>query len=48
VQRRSEGLTSVEYVLDLDRKDKRDIFERRTKGEDIDLRGNPPEGEKAP
>ena len=41
VQRLGEGLTSVEYVNDLDRKDKRDIFDRRMKGEKIGPDGQP-------
>lgn len=42
VQRKAEGLTSVEYVTDLGRNDARDIFGRRLEGEDIDHRGLPP------
>ncbi len=42
VQRKAEGLTTVEYVTDLGRNDKRRIFERRLAGEDIDHRGLPP------
>ena len=41
VQRLGEGLTYVEYVNDLDRKDKREIFERRMKGEAIGPDGTP-------
>lgn len=42
VQRKAEGLTSVEYVTDLGRSDARDIFRRRMEGEDIDHQGRPP------
>jgi hypothetical protein len=41
VQRLAEGLTSIEYINDLDRKDKRDIFDRRVKGERIGPDGEP-------
>jgi len=43
VQRQAQGLTSVEYLLDLDRPEKRGIFDRRVGGEDIDVHGHPPE-----
>ena len=42
VQRKAEGLTTVEYVTDLGRSDARDIFRRRMEGEDIDHQGRPP------
>jgi hypothetical protein len=45
VQRKAEGLTSVEFVVDLDRREKREIFDRRLGGEDIDVRGNPTKDE---
>lgn len=41
VQRQAEGLTSVEYVVDLDRPERWDVFQRRLAGEQIDLRGEP-------
>jgi hypothetical protein len=41
VQRLGEGLTYLEYINDLDRKDKRDIFDRRVKGEKIGADGEP-------
>jgi hypothetical protein len=40
VSLRGEGLTTPRFVYDLDRKDRRDIFERRYKGEKIDALGN--------
>ena len=40
VSLRGEGLTTPRFVYDLDRKDRRDIFERRYKGEKIDEKGN--------
>lgn len=48
VQRKAEGLTSVELVLDLDRKEKREIFDRRVAGEPIDAQGNPLDGKEPP
>lgn len=36
-----EGLTNLRFVYDLDRPEKRDIFERRLKGEKIDENGAP-------
>lgn len=39
--RLSEGLATVQIVYDLDRSDKRDIFERRMKGEQIGEDGTP-------
>ena len=44
VQRKAEGLTSVEYVVDLARPERRDIFDRRREGEAIDFAGNPEGG----
>ena len=41
VQRKSEGLTRVEFVNDLDRKEKREIFDRRLGGEEIGADGHP-------
>lgn len=41
VQRKAEGLTTMELVNDLDRSDKRAIFERRMKGEPIGPDGHP-------
>jgi hypothetical protein len=40
VSLRGEGLTTPRFVYDLDRKDRRDIFERRFQGEKIDALGN--------
>lgn len=48
VSRKAEGLTSVEAVLDLDRKEKREIFDRRVAGEAIDFQGNPLDGKEPP
>ncbi len=39
VQRRAEGLTSVAALTDLGRSERREIFERRVKGEPIDIHG---------
>ncbi len=36
-----EDLTMMQIVYDLDRKEKREIFERRMQGEPIDAKGNP-------
>jgi hypothetical protein len=41
VQRKSEGLTRIEFVNDLDRKEKREIFDRRMDGEKIGADGHP-------
>ena len=41
VSLKGEGLTSMRFVYDLDRKDRRDIFERRLEGEMIDEKGFP-------
>lgn len=41
VQRKSEGLTRVEFINDLNRKEKREIFERRMGGEAIGADGHP-------
>lgn len=41
VSLKGEGLTSMRFVYDLDRKDRRDIFERRLAGEMIDEKGHP-------
>lgn len=38
---RAEGLTSMRFIYDLDRREKRDIFERRMAGEPIDEKGHP-------
>lgn len=38
---KAEGLTSARFVYDLDRKEKREIFERRLAGEPIDEKGFP-------
>jgi hypothetical protein len=37
----AEDITSMRVVYDLDRKERREIFERRMKGEPIDEQGNP-------
>ena len=37
---KSECLTGIRYVYDLHRKEKRDIFERRLSGEQIDEKGH--------
>ena len=39
--RLSEGLATVQVVYDLDRRERRDIFERRMKGEQIGEDGTP-------
>lgn len=39
----AEGLTTVRYVYDLHRPDRRAIFQRRLEGEELDEKGNPPE-----
>ena len=41
VQRKAEGLTRIEFINDLDRTDKRDIFDRRMAGEAIGADGHP-------
>ena len=41
VGRQAEALTTMRFVYDLDRKEKRDIFERRMQGEPIDEFGDP-------
>lgn len=38
---KAEDLTMMQIVYDLDRKEKREIFERRMQGEPIDAKGNP-------
>ncbi len=39
---KAEGLTHARYVYDLHRPDRRDVFERRLAGEELDEHGNPP------
>lgn len=41
VGRKAEALTFMRFVYDLDRREKRDIFERRMEGEPIDEKGHP-------
>ncbi len=38
---KAEDLTTMRIIYDLDRKEKREIFERRMQGEQIDEKGNP-------
>jgi hypothetical protein len=47
---KGEGLTSVRFLTDLHDRTRREIFERRMKGEEIDYQGNPlkPPEEEAP
>jgi hypothetical protein len=42
IGRKAEALTSVRYIYDLHKRDKRDIFLRRMDGEVIDEAGDPP------
>ena len=41
VGRKAEGLTIARFFYDLHRKDKREVFERRLGGEQIDENGHP-------
>jgi len=45
---KGEALTVVRYVYDLHRSGRRDIFQRRLDGEELDEQGNPPEGVASP
>ncbi|MBN2800850.1 MAG: hypothetical protein JXX28_17065 [Deltaproteobacteria bacterium] len=40
VSLKGEGLTSMRFLYDLDQRDRRDVFERRLAGEQIDEKGN--------
>ena len=41
IGQKAEGLTAVRYLYDLHRADRRDVFERRLAGEELDEQGNP-------
>lgn len=43
VSRQAETITTARFIYDLDRREKREIFEKRMKGERIDDQGNPVE-----
>lgn len=48
VGQKGEGLTSMRFLYDLDQRDRREVFERRLAGEQVDELGNPLDPSAAP